>query len=56
MVALKTYIAHLQGRLLLQVYGDLIRDQPARFQNILVLVDLMLTLSPQQSVNVNFHP
>lgn len=45
-VALKTYIGHFQGRPLLQVYGDLLREHPARFQNILVLVDLMLTLSP----------
>lgn len=45
-VALKSYVAHFCGRPLLQVYGELLRDRPARFQNILVLVDLMLTLSP----------
>ena len=45
-VALKTYVVHFRGLPLLQVYGDLLRDLPARFQNILVLVDLTLTLSP----------
>ena len=45
-MALKSYVAHFCGRPLLQVYGELLRDRPARFQNILVLVDLMLTLSP----------
>ena len=45
-VALKSFVAHFCGRPLLQVYGELLRDRPARFQNILVLVDLMLTLSP----------
>ena len=45
-VALKSYVVHFCGRPLLQVYGKLLRDRPARFKNILVLVDLMLTLSP----------
>ena len=45
-VALKSYVMHFCGRPLLQVYGELLRDRPARFKNILVLVDLMLTLSP----------
>ena len=45
-VALKSYVAHFRGSPLLEVYGELLRDRPARFQNILVLVDLMLTLSP----------
>ena len=45
-VALKTYVVHFRGLPLLQPYGDLLRDHPARFQNILVLVELMLTLSP----------
>lgn len=45
-VALKSYVVHFCGRPLLQVYGELLRDRPARFKNILVLVDLMLTLSP----------
>ena len=44
-MALKSYVAHFCGRPLLQVYGELLRDHPARFQNILVLVDLILTLS-----------
>ena len=46
LVALKSYVAHFCGHPLLQVYGELLRDRPVRFQNILVLVDLMLTLSP----------
>ena len=37
-VALKGYVAHFCGRPLLQVHGELLRDRPARFQNILVLV------------------
>ena len=45
-VALKSYVVHFCGRPLLQVYGELLRDRPARFKNILVLVDFMLTLSP----------
>lgn len=45
-VVLKSYVVHFCGRPLLPVYGELLRDRPARFQNILVLVDLMLTLSP----------
>lgn len=48
-VALKTYVVHFRGLPLLQAYGDLLRDHPAQFQNILVLVDLMLTLSPSTS-------
>ena len=58
-VALRSYVAHFCGRPLLQVYGELLRDRPARFQNILVLVDLISytkSTAAQQNVSVNTHP
>ena len=48
-VALKNYVTHFCGSPLLKVYGDLLRDRPSRLQNVLVLVEVMLTVSPSRA-------
>ena len=45
-VTLKQHVGHFRTSPMLQVYGDLLRSPPEELQNVLILVEMMLTLSP----------